>query len=59
MALGYSIDEAEARFSEVIRQVREGKTVTVSRRVSITYVDTSVLTAIAFDEPGAAMLPAE
>ena len=32
MALTYSIYEAKARFSEVIRQVREGKTVTVSYR---------------------------
>ena len=32
MALTYSIYEARARFSEVIRQVREGKTVTVSYR---------------------------
>ena len=32
MALNYSIYEAKARFSEVIRQVREGKTVTVSYR---------------------------
>ena len=32
MALDYSIQEAKARFSEVIRQVREGKTVTVSYR---------------------------
>ena len=32
MALDYSIQEAKARFSEVIRQVREGKTVTVSCR---------------------------
>ena len=32
MALTYSIYEAEAQFSEVIRQVREGKTVTVSYR---------------------------
>ena len=32
MALSYSIYEAKARFSEVIRQVREGKTVTVSYR---------------------------
>ena len=28
----YSIHEAKARFSEVIRQVREGKTVTVTYR---------------------------
>ena len=114
MVLNYSVYEAKARFSEVIRQVREGKTVTVSyrgepvaeirpirrrqtptlderlndlernglpgslrhpeadipagraaarrtfeifrraRRMSVAYVDTSVLTAIAFDEPGAA-----
>ena len=32
MALNYSIYEAKARFSEVIRKVREGKTVTVSYR---------------------------
>lgn len=32
MVLKYSISEAKARFSEVIRQVREGKTVTVSYR---------------------------
>ncbi len=32
MALNYSIYEAKARFSEVIRQVREGKVVTVSYR---------------------------
>ena len=32
MALTYSICEAKARFSEVIRQVRVGKTVTVSYR---------------------------
>lgn len=32
MALTYSIYEAKARFSEVIRQVREGRTVTVSDR---------------------------
>ena len=32
MALTYSIYEAKARFSEVIRQVREGRTVTVSYR---------------------------
>ena len=32
MALEYSIYEAKARFSEVIRKVREGKTVTVSHR---------------------------
>ena len=32
MALDYSIQEAKARFSEVIRQVRGGKTVTVSYR---------------------------
>ncbi len=32
MTLSYSIYEAKARFSEVIRQVREGKTVTVSYR---------------------------
>ena len=32
MALNYSIYEAKARFSEVIRQVRAGKTVTVSYR---------------------------
>ena len=32
MNLTYSIYEAKARFSEVIRQVREGRTVTVSYR---------------------------
>ena len=32
MEVIYSIYEAKARFSEVIRQVREGKTVTVSYR---------------------------
>ena len=32
MVLNYSVYEAKARFSEVIRQVREGKTVTVSYR---------------------------
>lgn len=32
MALSYSIYEAKARFSEVIRQVREGKTITISYR---------------------------
>ena len=32
MALTYSISEAKARFSEVIRKVREGRTVTVSYR---------------------------
>ena len=32
MALTYSIYEAKARFSEVIRQVREGRIVTVSYR---------------------------
>ena len=32
MAITYSIYEAKARFSEVIRQVRSGKTVTVSYR---------------------------
>ncbi len=32
MALTYSIYEAKARFSEVVRQVREGRTVTVSYR---------------------------
>ena len=32
MALNYSVYEAKARFSEVIRHVREGKTVTVSYR---------------------------
>ena len=32
MMLNYSVYEAKARFSEVIRQVREGKTVTVSYR---------------------------
>ena len=32
MSTTYSIYEAKARFSEVIRQVRNGKTVTVSYR---------------------------
>ena len=32
MALTYSVNEAKARFSEVIRQVREGKTVTFTYR---------------------------
>ena len=32
MPITYSIYEAKARFSEVIRQVRDGKTVTVSYR---------------------------
>ena len=32
MAVIYSVYEAKARFSEVIRQVREGKRVTVSYR---------------------------
>ena len=32
MALTYSIYDAKARFSEVIRQVREGRTVTISYR---------------------------
>lgn len=32
MALSYSIHEAKARFSEIIQQVREGKSVTVSYR---------------------------
>ena len=32
MNLQYSMHDARARFSEVIRHVREGKTVTVSRR---------------------------
>ena len=32
MAVIYSVYEAKARFSEVIRQVREGKNVTVSYR---------------------------
>ncbi len=32
MSLTYPIHEAKARFSEVIRQVREGKTVTISCR---------------------------
>ncbi len=32
MGITYSVDEAKARFAEVIRQVREGKTVTVSHR---------------------------
>ena len=30
MAKSYSIYEAKARFSEIVRQVREGKTITVS-----------------------------
>jgi prevent-host-death family protein len=30
MAKTYSIYEAKARFSEILRQVREGKTITVS-----------------------------
>ena len=32
MVLNYSIYEAKARFSEVIRHVREGRTLTVSYR---------------------------
>lgn len=32
MAITYSACEAKARFSEVLRQVRDGKTVTVSYR---------------------------
>ena len=32
MAITYSVYEAKARFSEVLRQVRDGKTVTVSFR---------------------------
>ena len=32
MALIYSMYEAKARFSEVIRQVRDGQTVTISYR---------------------------
>ncbi len=32
MGISYSTYEAKARFSEVIRQVREGRTVTVSYR---------------------------
>ena len=32
MAIMYSVYEAKARFSEVLRQVRDGKTVTVSFR---------------------------
>ena len=32
MAIIYSVDEAQARFSEVLRQVRDGRTVTVSVR---------------------------
>ena len=32
MTLNYSIQEAKTRFFEVIRKVREGKTVTVSYR---------------------------
>ncbi len=32
MAITYSVYEAKARFSEVLRQVRDGKTVTVSYR---------------------------
>ncbi len=32
MALTYSVYEAKARFSEVIRQVRGGRTVTISYR---------------------------
>ena len=32
MAINYSIYEAKARFSEVIRKVREGRVVTVSYR---------------------------
>lgn len=32
MAITYSVYEAKARFSEVLRQVRDGKTVTISFR---------------------------
>ena len=32
MALNYSIHEAKARFFEVIRHVREGKSVTITHR---------------------------
>ena len=32
MGISYSVHKAKARFAEVIRQVREGKTVTVSYR---------------------------
>ena len=32
MTITYSTYEAKARFSEVLRQVREGKTVTISYR---------------------------
>lgn len=32
MAITYSVREAKARFSEVLRQVRDGKTATVSFR---------------------------
>lgn len=32
MAINYSINEAKAQFSELIRQVREGKTITVLDR---------------------------
>ncbi len=32
MAITYSTYEAKARFSEVLRQVRQGKTVTISYR---------------------------
>ena len=32
MAIIYSVDEAQARFVEVLRQVRDGRTVTVSCR---------------------------
>ena len=32
MGISYSVHKATARFAEVIRQVREGKTVTVSYR---------------------------
>lgn len=32
MSINYSAYEAKARFSEVLRQVRDGKTVTVSYR---------------------------
>ena len=32
MALNYSIYEAKAKFSEVIRQVRNGKSITISHR---------------------------
>ena len=32
MALNYSIREAKAKFSEVIRQVRNGKSITITHR---------------------------